>query len=51
MRALAAGPTFPGEAPDRQLDHILGRGALPPRVTAAVHRLPLSDHRALSVDL
>jgi endonuclease/exonuclease/phosphatase family metal-dependent hydrolase len=51
MRALAAGLTFPVEAPARQIDHILGRGALPLRVTALVHRLPLSDHRALSVDL
>jgi endonuclease/exonuclease/phosphatase family metal-dependent hydrolase len=51
MRALAAGLTFPVDAPSRQLDHILGRGALPPHVTAEVHRLPLSDHRALSVDL
>ena len=29
MRSLATGLTFPAEAPDRQLDHILGRGPLP----------------------
>jgi endonuclease/exonuclease/phosphatase family metal-dependent hydrolase len=51
MRALAAGLTFPAEAPARQLDHILGRGAFPLHATATVHHLPLSDHRALSVDL
>jgi endonuclease/exonuclease/phosphatase family metal-dependent hydrolase len=51
MRPLAGGLTFPAEAPSRQLDHILGRGPLPLHTTGTVHRLPLSDHRALSVDL
>ena len=51
MRPLATGLTFPVEAPARQLDHILGRGPLPPDATGTVHHLPLSDHRALSVDL
>jgi endonuclease/exonuclease/phosphatase family metal-dependent hydrolase len=51
MRPLAAGLTFPADAPSRQLDHILARGALPAAATGAVHRLPLSDHRALSADL
>lgn len=51
MRPLAAGLTFPADAPARQLDHILARGAVPPAVRGAVHRLPLSDHRALSADL
>jgi endonuclease/exonuclease/phosphatase family metal-dependent hydrolase len=51
MRPLAAGLTFPADAPARQLDHILARGAVPPAGTCAVHRLPLSDHCALSVDL
>jgi endonuclease/exonuclease/phosphatase family metal-dependent hydrolase len=51
MRPLASGLTFPADAPARQLDHILARGAVPPAVTGAVHRLPLSDHCALSVDV
>jgi endonuclease/exonuclease/phosphatase family metal-dependent hydrolase len=51
MRPLATGLTFPADAPAHQLDHILARGAVPPAVTGAVHRLPLSDHHALSVDL
>ncbi len=51
MRALAAAATFPAEAPDRQLDHILtdhpglrGRGCLTPDA-------PLSDHRPLLVEV
>ena len=51
MQSLAAGPTFPAEAPARQLDHILGRGPLSPQAGGTVHHLPLSDHRALSVEL
>jgi endonuclease/exonuclease/phosphatase family metal-dependent hydrolase len=51
MRSLAAAPTFPANAPRRQLDHILARGPLPPHRSCAAHHLPLSDHRALSVDL
>jgi endonuclease/exonuclease/phosphatase family metal-dependent hydrolase len=49
LRPLAAGATFPAHAPVRQIDHLLGRG-----VTATggqVWDLPLSDHRALSVEL
>ncbi len=49
MRSLAAAPTFPAQAPDRQLDHILVRGALAPVSRAEAPRLPLSDHRALVV--
>jgi endonuclease/exonuclease/phosphatase family metal-dependent hydrolase len=51
MQPLASGPTFPVDSPVRQLDHILGRGPLPPSAGGSVHLLPLSDHRALSVDL
>jgi endonuclease/exonuclease/phosphatase family metal-dependent hydrolase len=51
MRPLATGTTFPADAPRRQLDHILARGPLPPPASSAVHDLPMSDHRALSVDL
>jgi endonuclease/exonuclease/phosphatase family metal-dependent hydrolase len=51
MRPLATAATFPTEAPDRQIDHILARGPLPSPVRTAAHRLALSDHLALSVDL
>lgn len=51
FRSLARHPTFPVVEPDRQLDHILARGALG-RVTASrAQVLTLSDHRALVVDL
>lgn len=53
-RPLASAPTFPAGAPERQLDHILLRGALPgtPVVRAVgCPELPLSDHRPLYVDL
>ena len=54
MRSLVAADTFPAHAPTRQLDHVLvgerTEGEL--RVAAAgAHRLPLSDHLALTVDL
>ena len=50
MRALAAHPTFPADAPREQIDHVLADG--PVRVRAsACRRLPISDHRALLVDL
>jgi endonuclease/exonuclease/phosphatase family metal-dependent hydrolase len=50
-RPLASVPTFPADGPYRQLDHILVRGArLAVRHAEAV-RLPLSDHRALVVDM
>jgi endonuclease/exonuclease/phosphatase family metal-dependent hydrolase len=50
-RPLAAHPTFPLEAPTRQLDHILLRGALGPVRHSEAPWLPLSDHRALVVDV
>jgi endonuclease/exonuclease/phosphatase family metal-dependent hydrolase len=43
-------PTFPASAPREQLDHVLVDGDLPVRSSDAV-RLPVSDHRALYVDL
>jgi endonuclease/exonuclease/phosphatase family metal-dependent hydrolase len=50
-RTLAAEHTFPVQTPDRQLDHVLLRGDFG-RVRAAESRaMPLSDHRALIVDL
>jgi endonuclease/exonuclease/phosphatase family metal-dependent hydrolase len=50
-RPLAAHPTFPLGAPDRQLDHILARGTLGAVVGSAAPDLGLSDHRALVVEL
>jgi endonuclease/exonuclease/phosphatase family metal-dependent hydrolase len=50
-RTLAAEHTFPVQTPDRQLDHVLLRGDFG-RVRAAESRaMPLSDHRALIVEL
>ncbi|GAB2696025.1 endonuclease/exonuclease/phosphatase family protein [Thalassiella azotivora] len=51
FRALARHATFPAPAPRVQLDHVLGRGALPPVHASATHDLPVSDHKALSVHL
>lgn len=42
--------TFPAVEPTRQIDHVLGRG-LPGRATGEARRLPLSDHRALVVEV
>lgn len=50
LTALASGLTFPSDAPTRQIDHILGTPGLLAGTGAAVH-LPMSDHRALYVDL
>ena len=50
-RPLATHPTFPLEAPTRQLDHILVRGSLGPVRASEAPQLPLSDHRALVVDV
>lgn len=52
MSSLHAEPTFPGHQPRAQLDHILGPEEVRERVLGGrTHALPLSDHRALSVDL
>ncbi len=50
-RPLATHLTFPAPAPTRQLDHILLRGDLGQVVASSAPELPLSDHRALVVDL
>ncbi len=50
FHALAEHPTFPADRPRRQLDHVLGNRPWPVSASAAVP-LPLSDHRALVVDL
>lgn len=49
MQPLATQPTFPTGTPDRQIDHILARGICSGPGEAL--ELPLSDHRALYVDL
>lgn len=54
LRSLVSAATFPADAPDRQLDHVLLdgtlRGAHPRGATGRAPLLPLSDHRALVVD-
>ena len=49
---LVTAPTFPSPAPRMQLDHVLGC-ALPDgtRASGRVQHLPVSDHRAVVVDL
>lgn len=51
LTPLVDEPTFPAPAPREQLDHVLARGDVGQVVHAGAHDLPLSDHRALSVDL
>jgi endonuclease/exonuclease/phosphatase (EEP) superfamily protein YafD len=50
-RSLAVFPTFPAAAPDRQLDHILLRGDVGRVIASSAPEMPLSDHRALVVDI
>ena len=51
LRPLGAAPTFPAHEPEAQLDHILtdDDGLRVERCCAP--RLPISDHRALVVDI
>ncbi|HEX6249133.1 MAG TPA: endonuclease/exonuclease/phosphatase family protein [Nocardioidaceae bacterium] len=51
MLPLVDRPTFPAHEPREQLDHMLARGDVGRVGDVGVHELPLSDHRALSVDL
>jgi endonuclease/exonuclease/phosphatase family metal-dependent hydrolase len=50
-RTLAAECTFPVHEPDRQLDHVLVRGEIGPVTGTESRAMPLSDHRALLVDV
>jgi endonuclease/exonuclease/phosphatase family metal-dependent hydrolase len=50
LRALAEGPSFPVDSPHEQIDHILGERLSDP-VGTHVMALPMSDHRAVVVDL
>jgi endonuclease/exonuclease/phosphatase family metal-dependent hydrolase len=51
LRSLAAAPTFPVTQPDRQLDHILTDAPLLRGVRCRAPLMPISDHRALVVDI
>jgi endonuclease/exonuclease/phosphatase family metal-dependent hydrolase len=50
-RPLAEARTYPVDRPRFQLDHVLAHGDVAPVAHVDVRRLPLSDHRALLVDL
>jgi endonuclease/exonuclease/phosphatase family metal-dependent hydrolase len=50
-QSLVEAPTFPAGTPVVQLDHVLAHGVERPVETRAAHRLPVSDHLAVSVDL
>lgn len=50
LRPLATALTFPADAPDRQLDHVLARGRFDVRRSSAPHAA-ISDHRPLVVEL
>ena len=63
MRPLASAPTFPVDAPERQIDHILADGPITAEHGRSVDtglsdhralargRIRLSDHRALVADV
>ncbi len=51
FRPLATAPTFPGDRPAFQIDHVLARGDVGAVVDARAVELPMSDHRALVVEL
>lgn len=50
-RSLARTPTYPAPEPRVQLDHVLASGELPPVAAVRSLALPVSDHRALLVQL
>ena len=50
-RSLARTPTYPAPEPRVQLDHVLASGELPPVTAVQSLPLPVSDHRALLVQL
>lgn len=50
-RPLALAKTFPARTPRLQIDHALGVGPLPAVRRGFAEALPVSDHRALVVDL
>jgi endonuclease/exonuclease/phosphatase family metal-dependent hydrolase len=50
-RSLARTATYPSPEPRVQLDHVLATGDLPPVTSVDALALPVSDHRALVVQL
>jgi endonuclease/exonuclease/phosphatase family metal-dependent hydrolase len=50
-RMLARVPTYPADDPRVQLDHVLADGRLPPVAAVRAWVAPLSDHRAVLVEL
>jgi endonuclease/exonuclease/phosphatase family metal-dependent hydrolase len=50
-RPLVVAKTFPAPSPKMQIDHALGFGDLLPVAAGRSVQLPLSDHRALVVEL
>ncbi len=51
MRGLARAHTFSASRPRRQIDHVLAGPGVVARGEASALRLPISDHRALTVEL
>jgi endonuclease/exonuclease/phosphatase family metal-dependent hydrolase len=49
-RSIGQRPTFPADAPVRQLDHVLVRGDLPAAVSVDTPAIGFSDHRPLVVE-
>ena len=50
LGVLAEGLTYPEDAPDAQIDHVLGWGMVPGGEASIVH-LPVSDHAGLVADV
>ncbi|MEN3314229.1 MAG: hypothetical protein V7605_463 [Acidimicrobiaceae bacterium] len=50
-RPLARVLTFPADRPVLQIDHVLATGPVPEVATVEAHRLSVSDHRAIVVQL
>lgn len=50
-QSLVKAPTYPSVGPRIQLDHVLGHGPLPAVRSFETPVLPVSDHRALLVEL
>jgi endonuclease/exonuclease/phosphatase family metal-dependent hydrolase len=51
MRSLGEAPTFPADEPGHQLDHILTDDPTLRVEACSAPRLPVSDHRALVIDI